>query len=300
MANTIYIMHLRDIWYYFCRYFLILLSDRQFNILVRWIHGKRLGYNYYLPNLEKPKTFNEHILDIKTSKRPTIGQEVADKVTVRKYVAEKIGKTYLIPLIGIYKNASKVPIEKLPNAFALKTNHGSGWNLIVYDKSKLNWHYEKKRLNQWLKRNAYYLSREWQYKNISAQIICEELLAYEIKDYKFFCVDGKVKAIQVDTDRFSKHKRNLYDVQWNLLDIQFIYPNTETPILKPTKFNEMIVIAEKLAASFVFCRIDLYVHNEKIYFGEVTLHPEGGNGYFKNYSQDLAFADLLGLNNRKY
>ena len=289
-------MQLKTIWYFLCRHLFVFLSNKQFHLFTRWIHSKRLGFPYYKLSIDKPQTFNEHLFNIKLFERPSIGQRVADKISVRDYIEEKIGPDYLIPIIEVYDSVDHVSFDHLPSQFALKTNHGSGWNLIVKDKNQINWKKSKRKLKSWLKKNAYYLSREWQYKDIHPKLICEHLLAYEIKDYKIYCFKGEPKAIQVDTDRFSGHRRNIYDADWNLLDFQFIYKNTDKSIKKPSKLDEMLKIASKIASELRFCRVDLYEHEGKIYFGEITLHPEGGNGFFKTYHQDLAFANFLGLN----
>ena len=42
---------------------------------------------------------------------------------------------------------------------------------------------------------------------------------YELKDYKFFCFDGVPRLVQIDFDRYTNHKRNVYDTEWNLLDL---------------------------------------------------------------------------------
>ena len=47
-------------------------------------------------------------------------------------------------------------------------------------------------------------------------------------------------------------------------------------VQKPAEFDEMRVVAEKLAKDMAFVRVDLYVHGGKVYFGELTFYPAGG------------------------
>lgn len=39
----------------------------------------------------------------------------------------------------------------------------------------------------------------------------------ELKDYKFFCFNGKVKFFKVDFGRFVEHHANYYDTDGNML-----------------------------------------------------------------------------------
>lgn len=40
-----------------------------------------------------------------------------------------------------------------------------------------------------------------------------------IRDYKFLCFDGKVACVWVDVNRSLHHERQVFDVNWNLLDV---------------------------------------------------------------------------------
>jgi len=288
---------LKKIWYLVCKYFLIFIPTPLFYQLITFINFKRLGFKWYRLNLREPQTFNEKLNYLKLYNRNKLAPMVADKVTVREYVKETIGEQYLIPAIGIYRSADEIDFDALPNKFALKTNHGSGWNLICADKSKLNWQEEMKKLNKWLRKNAFYLSREWQYKNIRPQLICEELLEYEIKDFKIFCSNGKPLYIQVDSDRFTNHERSLFTVNWEETNIQIRYPKIHKPISRPAHLDEMLMLAKKLSKPFEFCRIDLYEHHDQIYFGEITLHPGGGMEPFLNKSQDTEMGAMIDISN---
>ena len=57
----------------------------------------------------------------------------------------------------------------------------------------------------------------------------------------------------------------------------------------------MITIAEKLAKPFIFVRVDLYVIQNKIYFGELTFHPDSGFTIFSNKKYDYELGDCLSL-----
>lgn len=287
--------YIRFIWYYICKYILLHLSDSIFYNLLGFITHARFGKKYRWMNLRSPVTFNEKVNYLKVNRPQIDGTLWADKVAVREYVSEKIGEKYLIPLHGVYSDAREIDFDKLPKGFALKTNHGSGWNIICNDKNKLDKNKSVTKLNKWLKYNAYYLSREWQYKDIKPKIMCEELLVYDIYDYKFFCFHGKPKIIQVDVDRFTNHTRAFFDENWNRLDFSLTYPQTEKEIEKPEQYEEMYKIASVLAANTIFLRIDLYIHNDKVFFGEITLHPEGGFAPFIPEKYNKVIGELINI-----
>ncbi len=279
----------KSLWYWLCRYLLIIIPDKAFCFIISYLTFKRLGFKYYKYNLNNPTSFNEILSSIKISKKNEIYSKYADKFLVREYVAESIGEKYLVNLLGVYKNSSEIDFEALPMQFALKTNHGSGWNVICKDKLTLNFGDTRKILNQWLGYNAFYLSREYQYKNIEPLIICEELLKFDIYDYKFFCFNGNPEIVQLDIDRYTNHKRAFYNMNWVKQDFSIRYEISEKLIEKPIQFDEMKEVCRMLSKPFNFVRVDLYLHKERIYFGELTFFPGGGNEPFNPVEYDFEF-----------
>ena len=130
------------------------------------------------PDIDNPQTFSEKLQWMKLYYHNPLQTLCADKVKVRDYIKEKIGEEYLVPLIGVYDSADDIDFSTLPDRFVMKVNWGSGQNIIVKDKSKLNIKDAKKRLKNWLKpeSNHYYSGLEWVYKNIPPKIIIEEYL----------------------------------------------------------------------------------------------------------------------------
>ena len=246
---------------------------------------KAFGYEL---DLDNTKTLNEKINWLKLNHRTSLQTECADKVVVRSYVKEKVGEKYLIALLFKTETVNDVVPENLPEVpFILKTNHGSSGGIVVKSKTDADWKMIRKELAKQLKTNYYKASKEWQYKNIKPCILAEALLIDDNGelpfDYKFHCFHGKVKAIQVDIDRFTNHKRNFYDTDWKLLPFTWsvwkgnkpLWPNGRA-LAMPENLTEMIAVAEKLSATFPYARIDLYNCNGNIYFGEITFHHGSG------------------------
>lgn len=252
-----------------------------------------------LPNKKDPKSFSDKIHRIKISNWLLDKSDFVDKYKVREYIKEKIGVEYLTKLYGVYKNIEDINFENLPHSFVLKLNNGSGFNLIVKDKSKINEKEVKDKLKMWLKSDFYKYTREKQYKNVEQVIVCEEYLddgTGTLKDYKFFVLGGKVRIIQVDIDRFGEQKRNFYDTNWNLTEIRSMgMKNSNEIIEKPERLEEMIVLAEKLAKGIELLRVDFYYVEGKIYFGELTFTPADGMKPFIPESADLKLASYVDL-----
>ena len=271
------------------------LNDAQF-ITVDYIRKcKRI------PNTRNPKTFSEKIHFIKISDWLEDKSDFVDKYKVREFIKNEIGEEYLIKLLGVYDNVEQIEFDKLPQSFVLKLNNGSGYNLIVKNKDDINELQTRELLNEWLKSDFYKVSREKQYKNVKQLLICEEYLeddSGELRDYKFFCFDGKFKFVQVDSGRFSEHIQNFYDNKWNKLDFTYVCEKNDIIDIKPEKYEEMITLAEKLSSQFPFVRVDFYYINNKIYFGELTFTPNNGMESIKPIERDTEIAGWIDI--KKY
>ena len=145
----------------------------------------KMGYSL---NFENPQTFNEKLQWLKLHNRNPLYTTLVDKYEVKNYVASIIGEEYIIPNLGVWEKFDEIDFETLPDQFVLKCTHDSGGLVIVRDKNKLNISSTRKKINKSLRRNYYWLGREWPYKNVKPRIIAEKYLTdesgYELKDYK--------------------------------------------------------------------------------------------------------------------
>src|SRR5699024_238416 len=163
-----------------------------------------------------------------------------------------------------------------------------------------------KLLNKWLNERPVHLGREWAYYDIEPKIICEKLLkdesskAGDLKDYKFICFDGETKYIWVDNDRFTNHTRNFFDTEWNSLDVEFNVPKGNVRVHKPELLDEMIDIANGLSKGFPHVRVDLYLVNGQIYFGEMTFYSHSGYDQFNPDEFDFHLGELFDLDRIRF
>ena len=258
--------------------------------------GKRLDLN-------KPKSFNEKLQWLKLYNRRPEYTMMVDKYAVKQYVADKIGEEYIIPTLGVWNRVEDINWDALPNQFVLKTTHGGGGGGVVVcrDKGTFNRLNACNKLQSSMDGNIYISQREWPYKNVKKRIIAEQFMVdesgAELKDYKFFCFNGRVECFKVDFDRFISHKANYYDRNAKLLPFwEVVCPADHSKVFdKPKNFDKMLELAEILAKDIPFVRVDLYNINGKILFGEITFFPAAGMGKFEPEEWDEKLGNMIKL-----
>lgn len=256
------------------------------------------AYGRHLSNdKEKVQHFGEKIQYLKLHGNLEKYNDLVDKYLVRNYIKDKIGEEYLIPIIGAYDSPEEINYDRLPNKFVLKGNHGAGYNIIVKDKKELDKEKTNKKLKRWINEDYSNIKKEYQYKNVKRKIVCEEFISDksgDLLDYKFFCFNGTPLFVKVDVDRYDEHKINLYDMEWNKVDIRVDkYKDYNGIVEKPCNFDKMVGIATKLSEDFQFVRVDLYNVDGKVYFGELTFTPGSGKNPFYPLEKDLEIASMI-------
>ena len=271
------------------------MNDRNF---IRWEYFSGMGK---FPNLENPTTYNEKLQWLKLNDIHEEYSLLVDKYEAKKIVSNHISDEYIIPTIGIYNSFDEIDVNQLPDQFVLKTTHDSGGVVVCTDKTKFDIKAARKKLEKSLRKNYFYEHREYPYKNVKPRIIAEQYMVdesgTELKDYKFFCFDGKCKMLFVATERQTREEPffNFFDSDFNSLPFKQGHPvNPETP-KKPEGFDEMLRIAEQLSTGFPHVRVDLYNINGKIYFGELTFFHFSGNVPFEPVEWDYKIGEWLKL-----
>lgn len=260
-------------------------------------------WKYYLTchkklNLAHPQTFNEKLQWLKLYDRHESYTKMVDKQEVKAYVASIIGEKHIIPTLKVYHSFDEINFEELPPRFVLKCTHNSGGVIICKDKTTFDKEAARKLVFRWMKTNPYWETREYPYKNVKPRIIIEKYMedesGYELKDYKFFCFNGKALYVQIDFGRFTEHKRNIYSRDWTPLNFSIEYPSDYNHSFdKPQNYEEMLDIAESLSANLCHARIDLYNVNGSIFFGEITFFHGSGLETFTPETWNQTFGDKI-------
>ena len=264
------------------------LPDKTYlQLLYRFKMGHRLDLNH-------PKTFTEKIQWLKLYNRRPEYTLMVDKYAVKKYVADIIGEKYIIPTLGVWDKPEDIDWDALPNEFVLKTTHGGGSGGVVICKDKKTFDRNKAilTLRDSMNSDIYRSLREWPYKDVKKRVLAEKYMApkdmvnnpiYDLSDYKFFCFNGEPKYCQVIRDRHSKESIDFYDMNWRHQEFVGLNPiasNGINPVPRPLLLDDMICICHKLSENMKFVRIDMYVIDNRIYFGEITFYPASGMGLF--------------------
>lgn len=251
-------------------------------------------------DLDNPQTFNEKLQWLKLYDRRPEYTMMVDKYLVRKYIADKLGEEYLIPLLGVWDNPDDIDFDKLPNQFVLKCNHNSGLGMcICKNKSKLNIEKVKKELRKGLKQDYYLRGREWPYKDVPRKIIAEKYMTDgkdELVDYKIHNFDGIPKVILVCSGRFSINglQEDFYNTSWEKLDIaRPSHPHSKKEQAPPVELEKMLEFSAKLSKGMPFLRTDFYSANRKLYFGEITFYPASGMEKFSPEKWDYELGSWI-------
>ncbi len=153
----------------------------------------------------------------------------------------------------------------------VKATHGCGWNIFVgQSDTRQNC---IARLRRW--NGVYNFGRERQYTYVQPRFFIEEKLQNPFKNIKIRCVGGKaIEFITVTDGNKGNDKKNFYDFHWNHLRP----PELEEDITRPARLDDLIEMAEILAAPFEFVRIDFYYDeaSHDVWFSEYTFTPSNG------------------------
>ena len=225
-------------------------------------------------NLRSPKLYSEKICWYKLNYCPTNKTIIncADKYLVRKYLEDKGLREFLPELIGVWTNTDDIIWDELPEKFALKCSHGSGFNIICLDKKRANELEIKKKLNKWLKDDFGYYNAEPHYNYSDRRIICEKYIDSKTRlpiAYKVHCLNGKPITIQVCSDRGSGETKFAFcdlDGKW----LPYTNDGEQVFDICVKNLKMMKEIAEKIAADFPLVRVDFYKERDTLKIGELT------------------------------
>lgn len=259
-------------------------------------------------NLTTPRTFNEKLQWLKIHDRKPIYTTMVDKYEAKKYVASIIGKDYIIPTLGVWDRFDEINFDMLPNQFVLKCTHDSGGLVICRDKNKLDKKVARKKINKSLKRNYYWLGREWPYKNVKPRIIAEKYMQETqqdatctaenvLTDYKFFCFNGVPRIMYVSKDTSNNPRTDFFDMEYQHLPIKMKDPNSRPDELPecPSQFDEMKRIAQILSAGIPHLRVDFYIIDGQLYVGELTFFHMSGFARIQPQEWDCKLGEWIEL-----
>lgn len=242
-----------------------------------------------------------------------------DKYSVRKYISDRIGEQYLVPLIGIWESPKKIPWASMPSEFVIKVTHGSGGVIVVSESAPPNdllprdvqgWtrfqvtpdnfdsrvaemllaHWKTLRYEWWPGRRP-----EYAYRGLRPRIMVEKLIRPianggkspgALLEIKAFTFNGLVQFFEVYLGTFGAAKKIMYlDKTGNRLPVRvFDHQETWPEILETPPLpwlSKVIELSERLATDIDFVRVDFLTAGEDVYVGEITNYPACGDDHYE-------------------
>ena len=255
---------------------------------------KRHGKNYNESNVI---TFQDKLNYLLVHESPENKTKIVDKIQLRNYSKDILGKDICPPILKIYNNIDEINLDELPEQFILKCNHGSRMNIFCNNKSNFNLLETKNRLDKWIKRNYGLLTYEYQYMNIKRKVFAEKYLGDEITNYKFSCFNGEPKLIRVKAKINGTNFYNINYLNWTSTNIEL---KDKTYIItdmfqKPKNYKNMIQYSRLLSSGFAYCRVDFYEINGILYLSEITFTPFNAIVNFKNKETEIYLGNLINI-----
>jgi hypothetical protein len=243
------------------------------------------------PRTREPQTFSEKLNWRILNDRRDILIGTCDKLQMKEIARERAGDLVRVPETYWHdEDLRTLGDVDLPERWILKPTHRS--KCVVFGEGRPDLAALEASTAGWLDEVNWSVLGEWAYSLASRQFFVEEALGQPgtpPDDYKFLVFDGKPRLIQVDQGRFSAdHARRFYSPEWEPLDYLNPGATLAQVTAPPACLDKMLSAAAAIATGFDFLRVDFYVIDGEIWFGETT--PYDGSGLEPYEPRDL---DLL-------
>ena len=251
--------------------------------IYRWLFFKDPYYFAYAAKINAPLFIRSRL-----PKHPSLRERLLAGVRGHKLTPLKI-----INRLGVYSRITPQILRNLPaDSFMIKSSWGSGLNYPVPDRKEA----DLKEICHTFNTRISRMRNTHGHLDYYNSIIVEELIGEPGKlldDFKFHCIrdkDQNLLMIVQHIQEMSNGKRfqSAYDVHFKKLDFSVSKMRAYvTPIEKPRFFDSAVDIAHRLSAGFDYMRLDLYIVDDGVYFGEFTPHHSGGCSTVTSSVEDL-------------
>lgn len=234
-----------------------------------------------MPNLIRPRTFNDQIRWHMLFAQSALMPKLCDKVGVREYVTQKIGSQYLVPLIGTGSLDDVLPLLTKYSGY-LKCSHDSGSAEFVTPEMAPQIDAIRTRFQTLLARTYGVGKGEWPYGLVLPRLIFEQHLPsadghQSPPDLKVHCVRGIPRLFQVIAARKVREMGALFLPTGERLDFDSRDDRLPLEGFSPEPFFPLASeLAGKLSENLDYVRVDFYVSGSRLFFGEMTFFPESG------------------------
>ena len=240
-----------------------------------WRHRRRL-------NIEAPRSFNELVQRRKLIDRDPRMPGLIDKLMVKQFVTDTLGREWVTPTIWSGDALPDVP--PMPAPFVVKSRHGCKQARFVRTGTE-NWDEIRRASRKWMQSGYGQWLDEWGYRDVPRGLLIEPFIgagpALPV-DYKLHVFHGRAEGIQVHLDREKRHRWLLFDRSWRQIST-----HRSDSVTAPASLQLMIEGAEALGSLFDYVRVDFYDAGSTPRFGEMTFYPGSGLDPFDPPELDL-------------
>jgi TupA-like ATPgrasp len=248
------------------------------------VHGRA-------PHLLRPRRFTEKIQWRKIFDFNPVFPILCDKIAVREYVAERVGREHLIPLL--WSGApSEIPFDRVAQPFFLKSTHSSGQVIMVGRDEVPDRAAIRARAESWLAINHGTAYDEPGYGPVPPRLMIEQTVTTtdgaRPDEIRLFVFDGKVAVINTVFVENGKIRNGAFHTpDWTRLDWHFSRA-IDRAFPKPIRLHDMIALAERLGQGLDHVRVDIYDCGDCFWIGELTLYSWSGYSRFDPDEADFA------------
>ena len=266
-------------------------------------------------NFRNPKDISEKVQwRILNDRRPIL-TFTQDKLAVKEFAASQIAvspisvsmtipKTYWV---GTNVRELQQLSEQLPARWVMKPNHSCGRvRLLDSDAAPIDWDELDQVGKEWLKRDEEELVfGHWAYGHARHLLIAEERVGADLHppaDFKVRCFDGEPGLYWWGERGRFRSRIAVYtkDGEWMNVGGPYEIPKEEAEHLYQLTANQrenMLNAARAISAPFDEMRVDFYLEDGTLYFGELTPYTASGVYAYKAKGLGRKVGDLWQLPN---
>ncbi|MEE6274173.1 ATP-grasp fold amidoligase family protein [Georgenia sp. MJ206] len=277
-----------------------------FRLLARLPVGprRRLLYALYQRGwlrLRRPNTFSAKVNWRIVFDRRSILVAACDKEASKLIASTKAADLVRIPkTVWFGTDLASLAHVELPHRWVLKPNSGSG--RAIFGSGSADVPAIIAHTHDWLEDDMNAIFGCWAYSQARSAFLVEEQIGDSdgrLLDYKVYCFGGVPHFVQVVDESGGRHAFAHYTPNWRRLETRMtgrgrISPET-AEIQRPERLDDLLEAAARIAAPYDFMRVDFYIVNDELWFGEMTPYPSGGVSRFHPASHDEQFGALWTL-----
>lgn len=229
------------------------------------------------PHVRHPQTFTEKVSWRMLRDRRPLLEPTCDKLRMKEHAAATAPAGVLVPAtLWSGTDVRELAGVELPEHWVLKPNHRTG--LVLFGTGPADVPALLEETQGWLEQAEWLRGGEWAYRTARPLLLVEERIGgpeTDLTDYKVFVFDGRPRMIQTLTARRTAAGMRAYSPEWEYLGRARDHAPGE-PVPRPADLDRMLAAAARIGAGFDFIRVDLYDHDGRLWFGELTPYPGSG------------------------